>query len=154
VAVKASYIEATGLILSANSSQQDRWESPEGVARVESLQTAVRALAPKNEAQKELQLQAMLISNEIASSRWFLIIQRQGTISVPLLVIMVFWLSVIFAAWGVFSPRNLVVVVALLAASLSVSGATFLILELDTPLTGWIRVSPVPMQRAIAHLGE
>jgi hypothetical protein len=153
-AVKASYIEATGLILSANSSQQDRWDSPEGVARVESLQAAVRALAPKNEAQKELQLQAMLISNEIASSRWFLIIQRQGTISVPLLVIMVFWLSVIFAAWGVFSPRNLVVVVALLAASLSVSGATFLILELDTPLTGWIRVSPVPMQRAIAHLGE
>jgi hypothetical protein len=54
----------------------------------------------------------------------------------------------------VFSPRNLVVVVALLAASLSVSGATFLILELDTPLTGWIRVSPVPIQRAIAHLGQ
>jgi len=39
------------------------------------------------------------------------------------------------------------------AASLSVSGATFLILELDTPLTGWIHVSPVPIQRAIAHLG-
>jgi hypothetical protein len=66
----------------------------------------------------------------------------------------VFWLSVIFAAWGVFSPRNFVVVLALLAASLSVSGATFLILELDTPLSGWIRVSPVPIQRAIAHLGE
>ena len=94
------------------------------------------------------------LGNEIASSRWFLIIQRQGTISVPLVVIMVFWLSVIFAAWGVFSPRNLVVVVALLAASLSVSGATFLILELDAPLTGWIRVSPVPIQRAIAHLGQ
>lgn len=152
--LKASYIESTGLILSANSSQQDRWDSSEGVARVETFQAAIRALAPKNEIQKELQLQAILISNEIVSSRWFLIIQRQGTISVPLLVIMVFWLSVIFAAWGVFSPRNLVVVIALLAASLSVSGATFLILELDTPLTGWIRVSPVPIQRAIAHLGE
>ncbi|MCM3873044.1 MAG: hypothetical protein ND895_20365 [Pyrinomonadaceae bacterium] len=153
-ALKTSYSEATSLVLSANSIQQDQWESAEGVARVEGFQSAIRALVPKDEAQKGLQSRAIQVSNEIASSRWFLIIQREGTISVPLLVIMVFWLSVIFAAWGVFSPRNLVVVVALLAASLSVSGATFLILELDTPLTGWIRVSPVPMHRAIAHLGQ
>ncbi|SRR6266498_425154 len=152
-ALKNSYTVATSLVMSANQSQQDKWDSPEGVARVESFQSAIRALAPKNEAQKELQSRAIQISHDIVSSRWFLIIQREGTISVPLVVIMVFWLSVIFAAWGVFSPRNLVVVVALLAASLSVSGATFLILELDTPLTGWIRVSPVPIQRAISHLG-
>jgi hypothetical protein len=93
------------------------------------------------------------ISNEIAAGRWSLAIQREGSISVALLVIMVFWLSVIFAAWGVFSPRNLVVAVALLASSLSVAGAIFLVLELDSPLTGWIRVSPVPVQRAIEHLG-
>jgi len=152
-ALKNSYTVATSLVMSANQSQQDKWDSPEGVARVESFQSAIRALAPKNEAQKELQSRAIQISHDIVSSRWFLIIQREGTISVPLVVIMVFWLSVIFAAWGVFSPRNLVVVVALLAASLSVSGATFLILELDTPLTGWIRVSSVPIQRAISHLG-
>ncbi len=152
-ALKNSYTVATSLVMSANQSQQDKWDSPEGVARVESFQSAIRALAPKNEAQKELQSRAIQISHDIVSSRWFLIIQREGTISVPLVVIMVFWLSVIFAAWGVFSPRNLVVVVALLASSLAVSGATFLILELDTPLTGWIRVSPVPIQRAISHLG-
>lgn len=152
--LKTSYTEATSQVMSANVSQQDKWESSQGVNRIESFQSAIRELAPKSEVQKECQSRAIQLGNDIASSRWFLIIQRQGTISVPLLVIMVFWLSVIFAAWGVFSPRNLVVVVALLAASLSVSGATFLILELDTPLTGWIRVSPVPIQRAIAHLDQ
>lgn len=32
------------------------------------------------------------------------------------------------------------------------SSMTLLILELDRPLTGWIRVSPAPIQVAIAHL--
>jgi len=54
----------------------------------------------------------------------------------------------------VFSPRKAVVTIALFACALSVSGATFLILEMDRPLTGWIRVSPIPMQQAVAHLGE
>lgn len=57
-------------------------------------------------------------------------------------------------AWGVFSPRNLVVATALLACALAVSGAVLLILELDQSLTGLVRVSPLPMQKALAHLGD
>jgi len=152
--LKKSYTESTGELTSDDRVQLKKWDSVLGVKRLESAQSALRALAPKNEAQQELRTRAIQLSDEIASSRWFLIIQREGTISLPLLVIMVFWLCVIFAAWGVFSPRNLVVVVALLAASLSVSGATFLILEMDTPLSGWIRVSTIPIQKAIEHLDE
>jgi hypothetical protein len=151
--VKDSYTEATAELISGSETQQEKWDSAEGVARVEAVQTAIKALAPKNETQKAAQARALQISHEIITGRWFLIIQREGTISAALLVIMVFWLCVIFAAWGVFSPRNLVVAVALLASSLAVAGATFLILELDSPFTGVVRVSPVPIQRAIAHLG-
>lgn len=57
-------------------------------------------------------------------------------------------------AWGVFSPRNLVDATALLACALAVSGAVLLILELDQSLTGLVRVSPLPMQKALAHLGD
>ena len=63
-------------------------------------------------------------------------------------------LIIIFAAWGMLTPRNLIVAGSLLACAISVSGATLLTLELDSPLTGWIRVSPVPMQEAISHLGQ
>jgi len=152
--LKTSYTEATAPLISGDEYQQEKSDSPQGVARLEGIQAAVRALVPKTEAQKGLQARAIQISNEIASSRWLLVIQRQGSISVPLLVIMVFWLSVIFGCWGLFSPRNLVVAAALLASALSVSGATFLILEMDRPLTGWIRVSSLPMERAVSHLGE
>ena len=153
-ALKSGYTTASAQLLSGDESQQAKLNTPEAVARLERIQAAVRALAPHNDAQRGLQARAIEISGEMASSRWLMVMQSQGSISTPMLAIMVFWLSIIFAAWGVFSPRNVVVATALLACALSVSGATFLILELDRPLTGWIRVSPIPVQEAISHLGE
>lgn len=154
VVIKNGYRVATDQLLSGDESQQAKLDTAEAVARLEGIQARLRALSPKTDAQRGLQMQAIEISGQMASSRWLLIMQRQGSISTPLLVVLVFWLSLIFAAWGVFSPRNLIVAAALLASSVSVSGATFLILELDRPLTGWIRVSPIPLQEAVAHLGE
>lgn len=153
-ALKNGYTAATAQLLSGDESQQAHLNTPEAVARLERIQAAVRALAPQTDAQRGLQTRAIEISGEMASSRWLMVMQSQGSISTPMLVIMVFWVSIIFAAWGVFSPRNMIVVMALLACALSVSLATFLILELDRPLTGWIRVSPIPVREAISHLGE
>jgi hypothetical protein len=152
--MKSGFSAATALLLSGDESRQAKLDTPEGVARLEGIQAGIRALSPRNDAQRGLQARALDISGQMANSRWLMVMQSQGSIATPMLVIMVFWLSIIFAAWGVFSPRNLVVVVALLACALSVSLATFLILELDRPLSGWIRVSPVPVQEAISHLGE
>jgi membrane-bound ClpP family serine protease len=37
---------------------------------------------------------------------------------------------------------------------LSVSGAIFLILEMNTPITGIINVSSVPLRKALDNLGK
>ncbi len=66
-----------------------------------------------------------------------------------------FWLTLIFMGFGLFSPpRNATVVAALFLCALSVSGAIFIILEMDDPLTGVVRISDVPMRKALALLGE
>lgn len=152
--LKTGFATAAAQLLSGDEAQTQKMDTRETVARLEGIQSSIRVLTPQNDVQRALQSRAIEISSEIANSRWLLVLQRKGSISTALLVVMVFWLSVIFAAWGVFSPRNLLVIVVLLAASLSVSGATFVILEMDRPLTGWIRVSPGPMEEAITHLGE
>jgi len=147
----------SGLSTSAEqllSGDEDKLDTSATVHRMEAIQTSIRALTPQNDGQRELRSRAAEISDELAGSGWLLVLQSKGSISTVMLVMMVFWLSVIFTAWGVFSPRNPLVIVVFLAASLSVSGATFVILEMDQPLTGWIRVSPIPMQEAIAHLVE
>ena len=151
--LKKGFGVAMTKVLSGSESQQTQLDTPKGISPLETVHANIRSLNPKTDAQRALQARALEITSEIVNSRWLLALQRKGSISVPLLLIMVFWLSIIFAAWGVFSPRNMVVVVALLASSLAVSGATFLILEMDEPLTGVIRISSGPIQAAVSHLG-
>jgi hypothetical protein len=55
---------------------------------------------------------------------------------------------------GLFAPQNATVIVAVMLAAFSVAGAIFLILELDMPFDGVIRISPAPMRNALIHLGH
>jgi hypothetical protein len=70
----------------------------------------------------------------------------------PFLVVMVFWLAVIFASFGLFAPRNATVIATLFVCALSVSGAIFLILELDSPFSGLLQISDAPLRNAITHI--
>jgi hypothetical protein len=70
------------------------------------------------------------------------------------LVVLVFWLTIIFTSFGLFAPYNTTVVATLFVCALSVSGAIFLILELDYPFGGLLRISDIPLRDAIAHLGH
>ena len=88
-------------------------------------------------------------------TRWLLYEQRAGSsIPMPFLVVLVFWLSIIFASFGLYAPRNATVVATLCVCALSISGAIFLILELDRPFEGFVRISSAPLQNAIAQLGQ
>ena len=46
------------------------------------------------------------------------------------------------------------VVAALLFCALSVAGSTFLILEMDRPLEGVLKISSAPLRYALAHLDQ
>ncbi len=120
----------------------------------EALYDAIEALSPKNDAQRTLQSQALNLTLDIGKMRWLLFEQSGSSISTPFLVVLVFWLTIIFMSFGLFAPHNLTVVATLLVCALSVSGAIFLILELDQPFEGLIRISSAPVQSALAHLGK
>jgi hypothetical protein len=64
------------------------------------------------------------------------------------------WLTVIFISFGMFSPRNLTVAIVLLICGASIGSAIFIILELDSPFGGMLRISPAPLQFAVDHMGR
>ena len=72
----------------------------------------------------------------------------------PFLVVLVFWLLILFAGLGLLAPRNVTVVAVLLVCALSVSGALYLIMELDRPFEGMMRVSSAPLRETLALLGK
>ena len=52
------------------------------------------------------------------------------------------------------TDANTTAIAALMVAALSVSAALFLILELDRPFGGWIRISNQPMLNTLKFLGH
>lgn len=76
------------------------------------------------------------------------------SISALFLWILAFWLTITFASFGLFAPRNLTVFTARFVCALSVASAMFLILEMDGPFDGWLRISAEPLLYAQAHLNQ
>jgi hypothetical protein len=62
------------------------------------------------------------------------------------------WLLIVFAVFGLIAPRNVLVYVTILLCALSFSSAIFFILELDTPIDGFIYVSSEPLRDALRHI--
>jgi Protein of unknown function (DUF4239) len=147
----ASAIE---LIFSEEGSKLAKLDAPERLARMEQMQTKLRELVPRNDAQRSFQSRALELSNELAQMRWLLIAQGEGAIPKPFLVVLVFWLAIIFAGFGLLCAKNATVVAILVVCALSVSGAIFLIEEMDRPLEGLMKISGAPMRNALTHLGQ
>jgi hypothetical protein len=114
----------------------------------------IRVLTPQNDSQRWFQSQALQISVNVMQTRWLLFEQGGNSIQVPLLVVLVFWLIALFASFGLFAPRNGTVIAVLALAALSVAGALFLILEMNQPFQGLIKISGAPMRYTLAHLGQ
>jgi hypothetical protein len=123
-------------------------------AEGEVLYDKIQALSPRNEAQRSLQAKALSISIDIGQARWLMFQRTSSSIPVPFLVVLVFWLTIIFVSFGLFASPNATVIAVLLLCALSVAGAIFLLLELDTPFDGLIQISSAPLRNALAHLGQ
>ena len=118
------------------------------------LYDKIQSLSPRNDAQRSLRAEALRISTELGRTRWLLFEEAGGTIPVPFLVMLIFWVAVIFISYGLFAPPNATVIATLFVCALSVSGAIFLILELDRPFAGLIQLSSAPLRSALANLGQ
>ena len=76
------------------------------------------------------------------------------SVPLPFLTVLVFWLVITFASFGLFAPRNGTVLAVLVVCALSVGAAVFLVLEMDGPFTGVLKVSAEPLRYAYSHLNQ
>ena len=145
--LRGSVTHTLDTVFSKNASQL---ESTKG----ELLYDRIQGLSPKDDVQRSIQAQALSLVLAMGQMRWLMAEQRMSSISVPLLVVLIFWLTIIFMSFGLFAPRNATVVISLSVSALSVSGAIFLILEMYAPYAGLIHVSSAPLRAALLRLGQ
>jgi hypothetical protein len=118
------------------------------------LQARLHALTPQNDMQKSALNQSLQITVEIWQNRLLLLEEQQEPLPAVFLVLLVFWLTLLFMSFGLFAPRNHTVCVVLLICAFSVSSAVFLILEMNHPLDGYIKVSSAPLLKALELIGQ
>lgn len=123
-------------------------------ARYDEVYDRILALQPKNDTQRTTQAQALRIIHDTAEMRWLLYSQRSSSIPLVFLMLMVAWLSVSFASYGLFAPRHATTYAVLFLGSLVVSSAVFLILELDHPFGGIMHIPSQPLRNALTQIGR
>src|SRR5215510_7021373 len=96
---------------------------------MELVQDKLRELTPQTDAQRQALAQAQQIVGDLSQTRWLLIEQGQNELPLPLLLVLVFWLTLLFVSFGLFAPCNATALTVLLVGAGAVSVAIFLVIE-------------------------
>jgi hypothetical protein len=136
------------------ASKAGRTMAEPSATRSEVLYDKIQELVPTNDTQRSLQTRALNIAVDIGQMRWLMIEQGYSLASLPLLVVLIFSLTITFISFGLHAAPNGTVLATFFLSALSVSGVIFLILEMYTPLGGFIQISSAPLRAALAYLGQ
>jgi hypothetical protein len=121
-----------------------RVDPAESAGAMELMLDRIRRLTPRDDEQKRLQARALDISESLMTTRWLVVSDAASSIPPVFLFIVTAWLAVTFTSFGLFAPHNGTVIAVLTLCALSVASAMFMVLEMDRPLDGLIRVAPDP----------
>jgi hypothetical protein len=114
----------------------------------------LRPLPGRTEEQRALKERAHQIIVSIGETRLLMTEQTGNALDWPFLVILIEWIVVLFLGFGVFTPLNGTVVMAVVIGASSAASAIFLILDLSMPFDGPIRISGEPLYQALSLIGR
>jgi hypothetical protein len=118
----------------------------------ESFMQDLFKLSATTDFQRALKAEIVRLANDIAKERLSLYVERGDTVSMPFLTILAFWLTVIFGVFGLLTRLNILVGLILLLCAISVSASIFLILDLNSPFDGLMRIPSAQLRNAVPPL--
>src|SRR5690349_7241564 len=126
--------------------------NPSTYELLQRLEDTLLTLNPANPRDQWWLSQAMVLAAKIGDATWLLAQQvGQGTPK-AFVALLVFWLALLFASFGLFAPRNLTSAVTLTLCAMAVAGAVAMFLELEQGFGGLVRISSEPMRQAVRNL--
>ena len=72
-----------------------------------------------------MKAQASNLAIQMGQTRWLMFAQNAVPVPKPLLIVLIFWLTVLFVSFGLFAPRNLTMRAGLLISALTVGVRSF-----------------------------
>jgi len=133
---------------------RDDFSGGESKVHGEAFFDAVAALQPQTDSQRLLKARAQEMTIGLGQLRQRLVVAGDSSIPTALLVVLGFWQAILFAGFGLLAPRNPTAIGVLVICMISVAMSLFLVLELDRPFDGMIRISDGPVRLVLSHMGE
>jgi len=115
---------------------------------------ALLKLDANDDTERSLKAQAVSLAAELGQLLSLMEAESATSLSKPMLAVVVSWLVIIFLGFSVIAAPTATATVALIASAWCAAGAIFLILELDRPFDGLIRISSEPMQKVLGEIGK
>jgi len=112
------------------------------------------SLRPQTELNKNQLATARDLARKFQDTQMQMARQLASPFPPYVITVVICWAAALFLGNGLAAAPNVISVLAHLAGSLAVGSAIFLILELSSPYTGLIRMSPDGLDRILALLGE
>jgi hypothetical protein len=116
------------------------------------IQHELLQLVPQSEEQQWFRSTALQLSLEIDKDRGQLIQHRGSHIYWPFVAILVLWFALLFLSFGLYAPRNVVVLTVFFTCSLSLATAFYLIVQMDTPYSGYLQISNAPLRDVLVRI--
>ena len=122
--------------------------------RLDDLQERLRASAPQTDAGKEARASALALLTELKRTNRLIDVQENDRTDLPFRAVVIFWLCMLYLSYTLFAPLNRLTVASLVVSAFCVSIALNVINDMDRPLEGILKVSPLPMRQALEAMGK
>lgn len=119
---------------------------------LDQVELSVRKLSAADADRADLRRLALQRLQTIVQLRWTLIEAARGTVYAPLFLMLIAWLTLIFASIGFNAPPNPMVIATLVVSAFVIAASLYLVLDMDVPFEGPVRVSSAPMVQALDYI--
>jgi len=136
------------LLRAASNSYIDQREAFKK-AKIDSFREAVLSLEDKDQKTSWAKTAALNLTQEITGIKWKIYNDLNANIPLAVVVFLIVLLGTVFFNFGVISHNHWTAALGLIIASLCVSGAIFLLVELDRPFQGFFTVPTEPLKSAV-----
>ena len=144
---------------------QERWPDEDfkptgpianaGMSRYVDAQRQILALQPADAAQRWFQSQALQMTERLSDLRWLVMSQQTATAPLlPVFILILLSTVAIFASFALYVQPNPTVITMLALTALAIAGATFLIVELNSPFHGLLQIPSQGAHLVMQMLGQ
>lgn len=119
---------------------------------LDAIGAAFSAITPSDRYHETMLSDLRQQYHSIIEQRWKIVEQSEGAIPGLLILMLVAWMTLIFASFGYRAPRNPMVIGMFTVSAFLIAASLFLVLDMDIPFSGAIQISDLPLDRALAEM--